>query len=76
MQSHANQLAQLERHSNHLKEALTALHEEEDHSLQKQRRLVAAAEEEVWTMLDPQDLHVDCTTKSHNQVDFITSSHS
>ena len=48
VQSEANQLAQLERQSNHLEEALTALHEGEDHSLQKQRRLVAAAEEEVW----------------------------
>ena len=48
VQSQANELAQLEGHSTHLKNALAALHAEEDHSLQKQRRLVAAAEEEVW----------------------------
>lgn len=48
VQSQVTKLAQLERRSNQLKEALTALHEEEDQSLQKQHRLVAAAEEEVW----------------------------
>lgn len=48
VESQANQVAELEHQSTHLREAMAALHLEEDHSLQKQRRLVATADEEVW----------------------------
>ena len=48
MERQADELGQLDCQSRQLKQALAALHEEEDHSLQKQRRMVAAAEEEVW----------------------------
>lgn len=60
MESQAEQVAQLERHSHHLQEAMAALRQEEDHSLQRQRRLVAAAEEEVRlhrSHKNPQELH-------------------
>lgn len=48
MKRKADEVGQLDCQSRHLQEALAALHEEEDHSLQKQRRMVATAEEEVW----------------------------
>ncbi|KAL3152957.1 hypothetical protein ABBQ38_011987 [Trebouxia sp. C0009 RCD-2024] len=47
MKRKADEVGQLDCQSRHLQEALAALHEEEDHSLQKQRRMVATAEEEV-----------------------------
>lgn len=43
----ADEVGQLDCQSRHLQEALAALHEEEDHGLQIQRRMVATAEEEV-----------------------------
>lgn len=57
LETQADELAQLDCQSRQLKQVLAALQEEEDHGLQTQRRMVAAAEEEVW-------LHVCWSTRS------------
>lgn len=54
----ADQLAKLERQGQHMKKTLTTLHDEEDQSLQKQRCLVAACDEEVCSCSAFFDAHV------------------
>lgn len=48
---HADRLAQLQQHGSQLKESLASAHTQDSHALQKQRHTVAAAEEEVCTLI-------------------------
>lgn len=63
--SQADKLAQLQQQGQHLQESAAAAHTRDDHALQKQRQIFAAAEEEVifWLPVAAQDLYVDSVTR-------------